>query len=420
MVAPAHPIPRLLKRWFQDNRGSAIIIFALASPVIVGGAALAVETSFDYIAQNHLQSAADSAAYAGGIESMGGSNLTTITAAASQQATSNGWVSANGTLTVNNPPTTGAFVGKANAVEVRLTMNVPRYFTAVFISTPVQLTARAVALTQTAGNACVLALDKTASAAVNVTGNSNMTLTACQVMSNSVANDAVKVWGSAQLSADCVLSSGGVTNNGGMHLTGCPSAITNAPRDADPFAGLATPATGPTRNMPNGNGNGHNSVTTLDPGNYRSGMDLSGNVVLNPGTYYVQGGDFHVNANANISGSGVTIYLASGSQVSMNGNAVVTLSAPTSGTYSGILFFGDRAATSGANTFNGDASSQLTGDLYFPTQSVSYLGNFSGANGCTHIIADTVTWSGSTTFGVDCSAAGMTPIPSRLAIKIVE
>src|SRR6185503_8131347 len=125
----------------------------------------------------------------------------------------------------------------------------------------------------------------------------------------------------------------------------------------------------------------------------------SGNVVLSPGVYYVSGGNFSVTANANVSGSGVTIYLAAGAQVLMRGNASVNMAAPTSGTYSGILFFGARNG-SGDNTFNGDASSHLTGDLYFPSENVSYLGNFSGTNGC--------------------SAQGMTAIPARQAIKIVE
>jgi hypothetical protein len=105
----------------------------------------------------------------------------------------------------------------------------------------------------------------------------------------------------------------------------------------------------------------------------------------------------------------------------MNGTADVSLSAPTSGTYSGILFFGDRADTSGtSNTFNGDATSRLTGDLYFPSQPVSYQGNFSGTNGCTQIIADTVQWTGNATVGVNCSAQGMQNIPARLAVKLVE
>jgi hypothetical protein len=393
------------------------VIVAFAVPLIVGAGGLAVETSFDYVSQSHLQSAADAAAYAAGIEKVASSPMDTVRAAATQQANANGWTSSTGTLTVNSPPATGPNANAANAVEVLMTQNAPRFFTALFSSQPVALSARSVALTVTAANACILALNPSASKAVQVQGNSTLTLTACDVMSDSVASDAINVWGSGQMSADCAVSVGGVNNNGGMTLTGCPSAITQAPRVGDPFASLAAPSPGSTRNIPNGS-NPHG--LSLLPGSYSGGMDLSGDVTLAPGTYYVTGGDFRINANANVSGSGVTIFMASGSQVVMNGNAHVSISAPTSGTYSGILFYGDRNATSGSNTFNGDASSQLTGDLYFPTQQVSYLGNFSGINGCTQIIADTVQWSGNATVGVNCAAQGMQNIPARQAVKLVE
>jgi len=406
---------RKLKAW-RDERGTAAVMFALITPVLVGGAGFAVETSFDYVSQSHLQSAADAAAYAAALEHMGGSTSDVISAAASQQATSNGWSSATGGITVHTPSSSGPNAGQANAVEVQLTQTVPRFFTAYFSSSPVVLRARSVAISQTAADACILALNKTASQAAQFQGNSAVTLTGCDVMSNSIANDAINVWGSARMTADCAMAAGGVQNKAGMTLSGCPAAITQAPRVGDPFAGLATPAAGTPRTIPNGNGNG---TTTLLPGAYTSGMSLSGNVVLSPGVYYVSGGNFSVTANANVSGSGVTIYLAAGAQVLMRGNASVNMAAPTSGTYSGILFFGARNG-SGDNTFNGDASSHLTGDLYFPSENVSYLGNFSGTNGCTQIVADTVQWSGSTTVAVDCSAQGMTAIPARQAIKIVE
>ena len=106
---------------------------------------------------------------------------------------------------------------------------------------------------------------------------------------------------------------------------------------------------------------------TLQPGNYKNGLNLKGNQTLSPGTYIVSGGSFSVNANANIIGNGVTIYLAPGVSVSINGNAKMTLSAPTSGDYAGMLFFGDRTAT-GDVKLNGTADSLFTGNIYFKNQ----------------------------------------------------
>src|SRR6185437_2111510 len=108
---------RKLKAW-RDERGTAAVMFALITPVLVGGAGFAVETSFDYVSQSHLQSAADAAAYAAALEHMGGSSSDVISAAASQQATSNGWSSATGGITVHTPSSSGPNAGQANSVEV--------------------------------------------------------------------------------------------------------------------------------------------------------------------------------------------------------------------------------------------------------------------------------------------------------------
>lgn len=98
----------------------------------------------------------------------------------------------------------------------------------------------------------------------------------------------------------------------------------------------------------------------------------------------------------------MTIYLSGAAKVSFNGSANINLQAPTSGTYSGILFFGDRTQT-GLNKFNGTAASKMTGAIYFASQDVQYNGNFSGLNGCTQVIGSTVEWTGNATMAVDCA-----------------
>jgi hypothetical protein len=392
-------------------------MFALAMPLVVGAGALGVETNYQYIQQTHLQVAADAAAYAGALDNRASAPSDVIAADASAIATSNGWSSTIGTIQVRTPPTSGPNQVPA-ATEVVLSQKVPRFFTAYFNRQPMVIHARAVAIYRTAADACILALNKTASAAVNIHGNTTVTLVGCDVMSNSIASDALNIWGSAALSTDCAESAGGYTNSGGLTLTGtdCPSVVTQAPRAHDPFAGLAIPPTGPTRTLPTMN---TNTNVTLQPGYYPSGMALKGTVTLSgPGVYYVSGGDFNIGANASVTGSDVTIYTDSGYHVSMQGNSHVSLAAPQSGTYSGILFFGNPLG-SGTNVFDGDSSSSLTGNLYFPSQAVTYQGNYSGVNGCTHVVADTVQWTGSATVSTHCPP-GTPNIAARQSIKVVE
>ncbi|CDX20811.1 conserved hypothetical protein [Mesorhizobium sp. ORS 3324] len=399
------------RRLHRGEGGNVAIVFALTLPIVVGGAGLGVETSYWYYSSLKLQSTADAAAYAGAIEKIQGSDTAAITAAATQSATDNGL--GNGTIVVNTPPTSGPNTAK-KAVEVILNQNLDRMFTSIFTQTKVPERARAVALITDASKACVLALDPSASQSVLFSGSTSVKLSGCSVMSDSIASDALKVQGSAGLQADCLISVGGVSLSNPV-TTVCKTPITKALPASDPFSSLPAPAaSGSCQKVNNGK-----TTQTLQPGTYCSGMDLSGNVTLSPGTYVVQGG-LKVNAGAVIQGDGVTIYMTGSNTVSMNGNATVTLSAPTSGTYSGVLFYGDRTGSSAQSTFNGTATSLLTGAIYFPRQQVNYLGNFSGKNGCTQVVADTIQWSGNSTINQDCSSLGMNDIPAAPSVAIVE
>ncbi|RUW54963.1 hypothetical protein EOA36_08220 [Mesorhizobium sp. M8A.F.Ca.ET.021.01.1.1] len=386
-------------------------IFALTLPIVVGAAGFGVETSYWYYNSLRLQATADAAAYAGALEQISGSDTPTIVAAATQSAATNGLGA--GTIVVNTPPASGPNTAK-KAVEVIVGQKLNRMFTLIFTQSQVPEQARAVALITDASKACLRALDPSASQSVLVSGSASMKLTGCVIMTNSIAQDAIKVQGSAALQADCLISAGGVVLNNPV-TTICKAPITQALPIPDPFASVPAPtASNPCQTLKN-----NKTTQTIQPGTYCSGMDLSGNVTLSPGVYVVQG-NLKINAGAVVTGSGVTIFMAGSSTVSMNGNATVTLSAPQSGTYSGMLFYGDRTGMAAQSTFNGTADSLLTGAIYFSKQQVNYLGNFSGKNGCTQVVADTIQWSGNSTINQDCSSLGMKDLPAAASVAIVE
>lgn len=399
-----------------DTTANVSILAALTAPVFVGGAALGTETSYWYYKQRKLQAGADAAAFAGGIERRGGAGVATIRSVAEAAALRSGY-DGGGVMTVNSPPASGPNAGRSDAVEVIIDQNAERLFSNLFSDGPVAMHARAVARFRTAADACVLALSPDESRALQFSGSSNLNLIGCSVMSNSIADNAVNVQGAARLSTPCIYAVGGARLTSGATMTDAECAR-NGPRTGvskvgDPFEDVAMPAR-PAGCRSSGGG-------TLLAGRYCNGLSLNGNVNLQPGVYYIDGGTFRVNASANVRGAGVTFVIANGARVKMNGNATVDLQAPTSGTYSGILFMGDRSSSGGQrNTFNGAASSRMTGAIYFPTQAVEYLGNFSGLNGCTQIVADTLEWTGSTSMQVDCSAYGMRPIAANKIVQLVE
>jgi hypothetical protein len=382
-------------------------------PLVMAGAAFGVETTYWYYRDMQLQAAADAAAYAGALEKRAGGKYDVVFTAAKKVATSNGFTESKGTAELNIPPLTGTHI-TSKSVEILLSETTPRFFSSFFVTTPVTVRARAVATFEDAGSACVLALHTSLSKAALFSGSSISKFKSCSVMANSLANDAVTVQGSGALETSCIYSVGGVSLTNHVTLDDCKTAQIGVSPVGDPYGAVEAPETppGPCKST---------AGATLSAGSYCSGMSLSGTQKLNPGVYVVSGGDFKINANANISGDGVMIYLTGGARVSINGTATVKLSAATSGTYSGILFFGDRTDTAAnKNSFNGTADSRLTGAIYFASQTVQFNGDFSGEDGCTQVVGLTVEWTGNAEVSKDCTGHGMKAIPAAELVKLVE
>jgi len=393
----------------KDTRGNVGVMAALTVSMVTAGAGFGVEAGYWFYDTTRMQQAADAAAYAAAAELRSGSTEAQMLAAAQAAAESNGFVVSIDQIQMTTPATVNGSANE-NAVSVLLERTEQRLFSAIFTDTPMVVQAKSTAAYAVASDTCILALDRAASQAINFAGNTTANFTGCVVMANSMASDAVHSQGSSVVNAPCAVSVGGADVTSSFNLA-CGAVVTEAPPAADPFRSVPEPVdSGVCKN-----GSGHN----LDPGRYCDGLTLKNNVNLAPGVYVISGGTLRINANANITGAGVTIYLTGDANVDINGNATLNLSAPTSGDYQGVLFMGSRSNSDVGNTFNGTADSVMTGALYFPKQQVSYLGNFSGQSGCTQVVAKTISWSGSTTLNVDCSALGLRSIVAGGLISLV-
>jgi hypothetical protein len=411
------------------NKGNVAIITALCLPVIVGGAAYGIEVGFWRYDQVRLQQAADAASYAAAVvKRMHGASTTSdmLANAATAAAAADGFVTGSDTITINAP--SSATPSDPNSVEAVIHRTEPPIFTTYIRcivanaqsgtcsnSMAIEKVSSTASYTD-AGDACVLALSPGASKAADFAGNSSLTLSGCSVMSNSLAGNGFNIQGSADLSTPCVISAGGASLGGTLNLTDttdCPNVKTHQPPIADPFASLPMPTPGPSQNLP----------ANQAP---QCGATYSGTVSIK-GTssqtcspdqpIIINGGSLSVNANANFSCAGCTFVFENGASLSINGNAHLNLSAPTSGTYSGMLLVADRSNTS-ALTINGDATSSITGAIYAPDGSVSYNGNFAGVSGCTQVVAQTVAWSGNTSFADNCSSAGLGHIHIESIVRL--
>jgi hypothetical protein len=99
-------------------------------------------------------------------------------------------------------------------------------------------------------------------------------------------------------------------------------------------------------------------------------------------------------------------YFTNGATFNCQGNDNITLSAPTSGTYAGILFYQDPADTNGPS-LDGNTGSFYTGVLYFPSSQVTFFGNSTGTS-VGIVIADSFALSGHPTVNMQ-GLAGITP-----------
>ena len=129
---------------------------------------------------------------------------------------------------------------------------------------------------------------------------------------------------------------------------------------------------------------------------------------MKAGTYIIVGGGFKLAGGATVTGAGVTVFLTSGlgygyGPVSISNGVAVTLSAPTSDPYAGILFYQDPGVASPAtSSFGGGSSINFSGALYFPGSALSYSNGTGGSY--TIIVTKTIDFSGGATLNADYSS----------------
>jgi hypothetical protein len=267
----------------------------------------------------------------------------------------------------------------------------------------------------------LFALSPTASGALTLSANATVNLNGANITVNSNAANALVTNGNGQGIAAAVNIVGGASLLG---LSLNVAATTNVDPTPDPLAGLAPPdQSSMTIQRTSALSYTAAASHTLSPGIYQGGISLGGNSVttLQPGVYVVQGG-LSVSGNAQLQGTGVTIYNTYTDTnpmgaIAVSGNGVVNLSAPTSGTYQGITVFQDPNSTLGIS-IAGNASTQIGGVLYAPNATVSVSGNGTTSSNVLGggILAAQISIGGNGSFTID----GGSNLPQIPQINLVE
>jgi len=360
-----------------NRRGAILLLIAVSMVALMGLVVIAIDGGKLQNRKRLTQTAADAAALAGAIEKWRGRPDSVIPSAKSE-ANRNYFNDGTGGITVDvDPnPSTGNFTGP-DFVTVLVSKRWPSVFAGFFGIDSVMVRAQAVAGVAPDTRTCLVALDPTASKAIDVGPNGSIDASGCGVVVNSNADDALYVKGNADLTGGSIAVTGGVDPSGGGPISPTPS--TGAPPTPDPLAYLTMPTVPNTCDFtPSGT---YQTAVTLSPGTYCGNIDVqNGTVTLNPGVYFMRGATLRVRANSTLTtaGAGVNIVMTDSAGnygiVDFASNALVTLSACTvydaaTCPLAGVLFYqGPNAPADVVNEFGSGADSFLNGTLYFPTQ----------------------------------------------------
>ena len=402
-------VTKVIERFWHERTGSVAIMLGVALPVVIGAAALGTEIAFSLVKYRQLQIVADAAALDGATANQKGypNFAVEAQAVAASLGAQNG---VNGvTVTANSPPSSGPNVNKSGAVEVIISQPQALSLASLFTSGSFNIIARAVA-TPGGGAGCVLQLNP--ATGFTMSNGATATLSSCGLAVDATGSSALTMTGGTVLNAQSVSVAGKASISNGATINPSTALKTGQASVADPYAGVTMPA------LPGACSNGistqyahsNSGVQTISPGVWCDGVSFTNdaNVLLQPGVYYVNGGNFNVGGAVVMNGTGVTIILTSSTSgnyatVTINNGATVTLSAPTSGTTAGIVFFGDRrASATNSNNFGGGAAVNITGAVYFPSQSVVFQNGASNPSGCTQLIAGTIQLTGGSRFQATC------------------
>jgi Flp pilus assembly protein TadG len=410
-----------LRKLSRNERGNALIVCAATLPLVIGSAAIGVDTIQVSLAKRQLQRAADSAAIAGAYAKHAAQDVNT---AVNHDLNLNNDLSVSSTV-IQNAPTVGPYAGNQYAVRVVLTAQRSVPFISFFTGSSMTVTTEATAMSVYQGQYCMVSLENgNVASAIDIDGNSTVNL-GCGMISNSTSTTAVTADGSSSVTASPVAAVGGVPTSS-SYASGTVR-LPYSPAQTDPFAGLPTPvvpggcSNNALRAQPQddfaitGSTNAQNGY--ISPGVYcYRGMDIKGDVVLPPDSIiYLNGGTMDVNSGAHLSGTRVTIIFTSATAatdpdsiagINVNGGAELDLSAPDSGPYAGVIMYQDRRAEYGTSTVNGNSDSFLRGAIYFPNRQLRFNGTAGMSTECVQLVARRLSFGGNASINNNCPSGG--------------
>lgn len=405
-----------LKDLFSSERGNVLVVGAASMPLLIGAAAIAIDTIQVSVWKRQLQRAADSSSIAGAYAlSLGDDEHDAIHRDLDKNAFP--------TLTQEEAIAVGPRLGFNRTVRVTLTATRTAPFMSIFTNRPQTLVADATAALVDDGTFCMISLYDGTDAGIDVNGNSVVNL-GCGMKSNCTGSECVTAGGSSSITAAPIAAVGGLKgdrNNFVQPTTLQPYSAAQA----DPFAYLPNPAPDPAQCTANGVLTESTDFSLLGTNPCFLSANVSPSMTVNipdsveTVTFY--GGD--VDFKGDVNASGITMIMtgpngAAGDLI-INSQANLQLSSSESGTYKGVLFYRDRRASNIEIKINGGASSKLTGALYFPTSDITFAGNSGMDVQCLQMVGQKLKFRGGATISNTCPTSSGASAIQQTVVRLV-
>lgn len=375
-------------RSVRAESGSVALIFALVTPLLVGGATVATDAA--HIVRQHatIQAIADSTALAGARElQIAQTDEKDVAVAAAGRAAT---LLAEAGIAEAEHPVDVKVDGKAGSVLVNLATRSDTIMLRHFGYGEV-VSATAEARLYGTTRLCVLALARNGSGsrAIRLDRVGTIRAEQCAMQSNGARGDAIDVGLLSRIRASGICSAGGVQGAAGAFD---PSPQTDCPPVEDPLKVREVPEPGPCTYK---NKTILIGVHRISPGHYCGGLKIAPGAIVaaDPGDYVISGGDLSVGIAASLTGDNVSFRFAgpkAGFRFAQT--AIVRLGAPKAGPMAGFLFYRDAGSEPGDFIIATDLATKLVGTVYLPeaTLTVDVVGLVAAQSAYTVIVADRI------------------------------
>jgi Flp pilus assembly protein TadG len=365
-------IPRIGRRFQIARRGIAVdtsgnfaLFAALVMTIVVTGVGASIDFHTAYVQRNKMQQSLDAAVLVG---------VKKTTLADQKTAIQNVFEANFGTWPGDFNRNLSVVQNSDKSITAVLRQSTTTTFMALagIRSLDIAVKSSAIALGSDTSGPCIYVLGSSGQD-VLINSGANVQSTKCSMDVHSTANPAfiMNSGSTINFTEFCVKGTNYIKNGGTLNnlKTGCSV-------HADPYAGTLTEPTVSSTCVDSGYYS--TSTVTLEPGVHcGTGFNGSPTITFKPGLHIIKG-TMIINSGATVIANGVTFYFPDvWSGIQANGGLTFTATAPTSGTYKGILMFEKTSdAANNANKsqyiFNGSKGETLEGIIYLPNRNVTY------------------------------------------------